>query len=159
MLVAYSPRLADEPASYIGPRSNSTVGNCLLGWHVSNRRIQVAVVDDEEPVRKAIERLLRSAGMGVETFSSGSEFLDSMNSRQPDCLVLDLHMPDMTGFEVQAHLAQSSTRLPVIVITGHDTSESRARVLASGAAAYLSKPVSDDVLLDAIAATISEGDC
>ena len=110
-------------------------------------------------MRKAIERLLRSAGMDVETFCCGSQFIDSMRSRQPDCVVLDLHMPDMTGFEVQAHLAQSKTRLPVIVITGHDTSESRARVLAGGAAAYLSKPVSDHILLDAIAATVSHSEC
>jgi len=122
-------------------------------------RPRIAVVDDEEPVRKALQRLLRSAGMGVETFPSGAEFLDALPTREPDCLVLDLHMPGVNGFEVQSRLAQSGSRLPVVVITGHDTQESQARALAGGAAAYLSKPFDDRVLLDAIAAAIAQHAC
>lgn len=117
------------------------------------------MVDDEEPVRKALQRLLRSAGMGVETFPSGAEFLDALPTREPDCLVLDLHMPGVNGFEVQSRLAQSGSRLPVVVITGHDTQESQERALAGGAAAYLSKPFDDRVLLDAIAAAIAQHAC
>jgi len=141
----------------IAPKSNSPVPNGLLGWLVSNERIRIAVVDDEESVRRAIDRLLRSVDMEVETFSSGGEFIDSLRGRHPDCLVLDLHMPGMTGFQVQAHLAQSAARLPVIIITGHDTPASRVRALAGGATAYLSKPVDELVLLDAISAAISAG--
>lgn len=125
---------------------------------MSKVRPAIAVVDDEESVRKALQRLLRSAGMDVETFPSGTEFLDAMQDRQPNCLVLDLHMPGMNGFQVQAQLAQSGTRLPVVVITGHDTPESRARALAGGAAAYLLKPVDERMLLDTIAAAIARRD-
>ena len=118
-------------------------------------RLRIAVVDDEESIRKAFKRLMRSAGMDVDTFPSGVEFLEAMPRYRPDCVVLDLHMPGVNGFDVQARLAQSGSRLPVVVITGHDTPESRARALAGGAAAYLLKPVDGPMLLDAIAAAVS----
>lgn len=120
---------------------------------------RIAVVDDEESVRKALQRLLRSAGMDVETFPSGAEFLDAVRTRKPDCLVLDLHMPVVNGFEVQARLAQLGTPLPVVVITGRDTPEACARARASGASAYLLKPIDDRMLLDAIAAAMSRPGC
>ena len=108
----------------------------------------VAIVDDEEPIRKALTRLLRSAGVEVETFSSGSEFLESLPNHRPDCVVLDLHMPVVSGFDVQARLEKSS--VPVVIITGHDSDETRAKALARKPAAYLRKPVNDQTLLDAI---------
>ncbi|MGZ9066919.1 MAG: response regulator transcription factor [Burkholderiales bacterium] len=119
-------------------------------------RRRIAVVDDEESVRKALQRLLRSAGMDVETYSSGAEFLDAMPNGVPDCVVLDLHMPQVSGFEVQAGLAKFSTRVPVVVITGHDTPAARARAIAGGADAYLLKPIDEDLLLDAVAAATSK---
>ena len=93
--------------------------------------------------------------MDVKTYRSGEEFLNSLENARPDCVVLDLHMPKLTGFDVQARLAQMATRVPVIVITGHDTPETRARAIANGAAAYLLKPVDDRMLLDAIADAIA----
>jgi len=117
---------------------------------------RIAVVDDEEPVRKALQRLLRSSGMDVETFPSGREFLDALTTRIPDCLLLDLHMPGVNGFEVQAQLKALGVRLPVVVITGHDTPEAHARVSAGGASAYLLKPIDERTLLDAIAAAIEQ---
>jgi two-component system, LuxR family, response regulator FixJ len=116
---------------------------------------RIAVVDDEEPVRKALMRLMRSAGLSVETFGSGAEFLESLDTRLPDCVVLDLHMPHMNGFKVQAHLAQKNAALPVIIITGHDLPNARERALAGGASAFLRKPVHDHTLLDAIFAATS----
>jgi len=116
----------------------------------------VAVLDDEEAVRKALKRLLRSAGFGVETFASGAEFLDSIKTRRPDCLVLDLHMPHLGGFEVQARLAQAGDKIPIVAITGYDAPETRERVLNAGAAAYLRKPVDDLTLLEAIAAAVAQ---
>lgn len=115
----------------------------------------IAVVDDEEPIRKALRRLLRSAGMKVETFPSGVEFLESLSTRRPDCIVLDLHMPMVNGFEVQAQLAESGVTVPVVVITGHDSDETRQQALARFPVAYLRKPVNDQVLLDAIALALS----
>jgi len=115
----------------------------------------IAVVDDEESVRLALRRLLRSAGFLVETFSSGAELLDSVKVRRPDCIVLDLHMGPVSGFVVQARLTAAGIALPVIVITGHDSDETRERALAAGAVAYLLKPVDDQTLLDAIARAIA----
>ncbi len=112
----------------------------------------VAVVDDEEPIRKALMRLMRSAGLSVETFGSGPEFLKSTETRLPDCVVLDLHMPQMNGFMVQAHLARKHAALPVIIVTGHDLPHARERAMEGGASAFLRKPVHDRVLLDAISA-------
>ena len=122
-------------------------------------RTRIAVVDDEESVRRAIERLLRSAGLEVETFASGADFIHAMRIRPPDCVVLDLHMPDIDGFEVQSLIAESGVRLPIVAITGHDTPGSRTRALTGGASAYLLKPIDDLVLLDAIAAAVSKQVC
>lgn len=116
----------------------------------------IAVVDDEESVRAALRRLLHSAGLEVETFASGVEFLQSLETHRPDCVVLDVHMPRVNGFTVQARLAQEKVRLPLVVITGHHSNETRERVLTAGASAYLRKPMDDQVLLDAISAAIAD---
>ena len=97
-------------------------------------------------------RLMRSAGLTVETFGSGAEFLQSLETRLPDCVVLDLHMPHMDGFNVQTHLVQKCAALPVIIVSGHDFPKARERAMAGGASAFLRKPVHDRTLLDAISA-------
>ena len=118
----------------------------------------ISVVDDEAPVGKALQRLLRCAGLNAETFASGAAFLDSLQTHTPDCVILDLHLPQMDGFEVQDRLAQADARVPVIVITGRDSPQARERALAGGAVAYLPKPVDGPALLDAIAvATAPKG--
>jgi len=116
----------------------------------------IAVVDDETSVCKALKRLLRSMGFAVETFISGDNFLQSLRDHVPHCVVLDLHMPGVNGFDVQVRLASAGVRVPVIVITGYDTDESRERVLEAGAAAYLRKPIDDRSLLDAIASALGK---
>jgi len=112
----------------------------------------IAIVDDEESVRKALERLLRSADMEARVFASGADFLAAVAGFSPDCVVLDLHMPGVSGFEVMAGLER---RFPVVVITGHDSSEAEARALGGGAAAYLCKPVNDRALIEAISTAIA----
>jgi FixJ family two-component response regulator len=124
---------------------------------LSHPHALIAVVDDEDPVRRALKRLFCSAGLNVETFASGAAFLNSLAQSVPDCVVLDLHMARLNGFEVQARLAHAGIRVPVVVITGHDTPESRQRVLDAGASAYLRKPVDDQALLDAVTAAIGGG--
>src|SRR3954469_2440839 len=129
----------------------SAARSALLGSRAMSRsRLVVAIVDDEDTVRRALERLFRSAGIEPDVFSGGATFLDSLRSRQPDCVVLDLHMPGVTGFDVQARLRELNFHIPVVVITGHDTPESRGRVRDLGAAAYLRKPVAAKALLEAI---------
>jgi FixJ family two-component response regulator len=97
-----------------------------------------------------LTRLASSAGFAVETFASGGEFLCSLEDHEPDCVVLDLHMPTMSGFDVQGALASRHPTVPVVVMTGHDTPESRVRAAQVGAKVYLRKPIDDEALLAAI---------
>jgi FixJ family two-component response regulator len=110
----------------------------------------VAIIDDEDCVRKALGRLLRSAGLGVAYFRSGLDFVHDFDLLRPDCVILDLHMPGMDGFEVLSWLAHRAAGIPVIVITGHDSPETRQRALAGGPMAYLLKPVDGRALLDTL---------
>src|SRR6185503_15899224 len=87
---------------------------------MENRRSFVAVVDDEESVRRALTRLLRAANMDAEAFASGEAFLESLEKFRPDCVVLDLQMPGLTGRDVQRRLISMKINLPVILITAHD---------------------------------------
>lgn len=117
----------------------------------------VAVVDDEDDVRQALRRLLRSAGFDVLAYGSGSEFLRHAAGSVPDCVVMDLRMPGLSGFDVQRSLAESNLSIPVIVVTGDESQESQRQALANGADAYLCKPVDGDTLVDAVTAAIAKG--
>lgn len=114
----------------------------------------VAVIDDEQPVRKSLERLLRSAGLSVRTFSSGADFLDALCEFQPSCVVLDLHMPPPNGFDVLEVLHRSDKNLAVVVISAEHSSHNCTRVHSFGAKRFLAKPVDDAVLLDAVNAAM-----
>jgi len=114
----------------------------------------VAVVDDEEDVRHSLQRLLRAAGFEVLAYASGGEFLRHVTDLSPDCVVLDLHMPRLTGLDVQAVLRERGLAVPVLILTGNETPETRAAALVSGVDGYLTKPVDDDVLIGAIVAAM-----
>lgn len=114
----------------------------------------VYVVDDDESMRRALDRLLRSAGLGVAAFASALEFLN----RSPPggaCLVVDVRMPGMTGLELQRRLASSRPDLPVVVITAHGNERLRQEALAGGASAFLNKPFCRSELLDAVEQAIA----
>ncbi|BDU16447.1 response regulator transcription factor [Lysobacter auxotrophicus] len=117
---------------------------------MAGRPLTIAVVDDEEDVRHALHRLLRSAGFEVLVYATGSEFLRHARESAPHCVVLDLHMAGLSGFDVQNQLQEWALPLPVVVLTGNDTAEGRRRALDSGAKAFLSKPVDDEALIGAI---------
>lgn len=110
----------------------------------------VAVVDDDVSIRKALKNLFQSAEINAAFYASGAEFFEGIAERNPDCVVLDLNMPEMDGFEVQSRLAREGNRVPVIIITGHDSSDARARAMAGRPSAYFSKPVDGRALLDTI---------
>jgi len=114
----------------------------------------VAVVDDEDDVRLALRRLLRSAGFDVLAYESGSEFLRHAGRSLPDCVILNLRMPGPSGFDVLAAMQAQSLRIPVVVVTGNDSPENRQEALARGADAYLCKPVDADVLIGATQSAI-----
>jgi len=111
---------------------------------------RIAIVDDDPGVLRALRRLLRSANFEVEAFSSGREFLMANADLRLDCVVLDLHMPGTTGFDVQTQLAQRGSDIPIVIITGDDTPEARARSLSLGARRYLCKPIDEAALLATI---------
>ena len=118
---------------------------------MTTTKTALAVLDDEAKLRSAIARLLKANGCEVELFASGEAFLESVEHHVPDCLLLDLHMPGMTGFDVLESLAARHLHLPVVVITGHDEPGNSERVRSLGAAAYLLKPVNRTTLMATIA--------
>jgi FixJ family two-component response regulator len=114
----------------------------------------VFVVDDDEAVRKAVSRLLRSAGIAVAVFASPREFLAQYNPATPGCLVLDIAMPDFNGLQLQTALTEKGCILPIIFFTGHGDVSKSVQAMKQGAFDFLSKPVKDKDLLTAVRAAI-----
>ena len=110
----------------------------------------VFVVDDDESVRRALERLMRSVGFDVRVFASAEDFLNQGCQNISGCLVLDVRMPRMDGLELQDRLIASGSQNPVVFITAHDEVSTRTRAMKAGAVAFIQKPFDDQVLLDAI---------
>ena len=112
--------------------------------------ITVYVVDDDESIRRALKRLLRSVGYHALTFASAEEFLEFTPEPGEGCLVLDIHLPGMTGLDLQEKLASRGTDYPVIIMTAYDNPQWQERAKRAGAVAYLRKPFHEQSLLDAI---------
>ncbi len=119
----------------------------------------IALVEDDDSVRKALARLVRSLGMEVAPFASGREFLSQVDARLPDCLVLDLHMAGLDGLEVQSRLAAMGLRLPILFISASVGRLACRRGLQRGAAGFLSKPFTDRQLRSAIRSAIAKTKC
>ena len=115
----------------------------------------ISVVDDDIWVRESLESLIRSVGQEVRVFASAEEFLNSAHPRKADCLILDVRLPGMSGIELHRHLLARRCKVPVIFITAH-ASDDRARSEAASdwTVAYLTKPFSEDELLDAVDAAL-----
>ncbi len=112
--------------------------------------IRVAIVDDEPAVRTALARLLAASSFEAKTYGSAREFIDGMGRDIPECLVVDVHMPDFTGLELQRYLNRINKKIPTIVITAFDDIATRERSSASGASAFLTKPLDGSALIQAI---------
>jgi FixJ family two-component response regulator len=110
----------------------------------------VYVVEDDSSLRNAVRRLLRSAQYRVLTFSSAEDFYRSDFKTSPGCLILDIRLPGISGFELQAQLLDSGIRMPVIFMTGQDRAGMEEYAMQLGASAYLRKPVDEETLLGAI---------
>jgi two-component system, LuxR family, response regulator FixJ len=110
----------------------------------------VFVVDDDAAVCSSLRFLIESVGLRVKTFTSANEFLAACSAEDPGCLVLDLRMPGMSGLELQEHLNQRGISLPVIIITAHGDVPTAVRAMHAGAVDFMSKPFSDQALLDRI---------
>jgi FixJ family two-component response regulator len=115
------------------------------------RRIPlISIVDDDEALRRSLDNLIRSAGLRACGFSSAEAFLESKQLSETDCLVLDVRIPGMSGLELQRQLAGTSSGLPIIFMTAHESGDQRAQALGAGAVAFLNKPFDEEDLLSAI---------
>ena len=112
----------------------------------------IAIVDDDDSVRRALARLLTASGYQVRTFSSATEFLGERFAVEanPGCLLIDVRMPELGGLELQAVLASSGTQSAIVFMTGHGDVQTGVRAMKSGAVDFLLKPFTDDELLDAV---------
>ena len=116
---------------------------------------RISVVDDDESMREAIKTLIGSMGMSVEEFSSAEDFLYSGRSQVVDCLILDIRMVGLGGLELQRRLAADNRRIPIVFITAHYSEEERTRAMEAGAVDFLSKPFTEQELLNAISASLA----
>ena len=116
----------------------------------------IAVIDDDESVRRALQRLLRSTGLTVATFATAEAFLEDGTQPPPACLVLDVRLPGLTGLDLQERLAAAGRRIPIVFITAHKDDQARRQALAAGAIDFIAKPFDEEVLLDALAVALGQ---
>jgi FixJ family two-component response regulator len=110
----------------------------------------VAIVDDDDLMRGALQGMLKSVGLPSEAFASAEEFLTSGQQRQTACLIADIRMPGMSGLELQAKLNAERCRIPTIFITAHGDEKMRMQALRAGAVEFLAKPFDDEALLESV---------
>ncbi len=110
----------------------------------------VFVVDDDPGIRDALQSLIRSVGLSVQTFGSAKEFLESQRPDAPGCLVLDVQMPGLSGLDLQRELATAGVQLPIIFLTGHGDIPMSVRAMKAGAVEFLTKPFRPPALLAAV---------
>jgi FixJ family two-component response regulator len=111
------------------------------------RPILVAIIDDDESVRVALQDLMTAVGLSADSFASAEEFLSSGRQPHTGCLIADIRMPGMSGLELQARLKSEHYRIPTIFITAHGDANTRMQAMRAGAVEFLAKPFDDDVLL------------
>jgi FixJ family two-component response regulator len=119
-------------------------------------RLLLAIVDDSESLREALQSLLKALGFDTETFPSAEDFLASGNLRATACLIADVQMPGMSGPELHRQLVASGNPIPTILITAYPDERTRSRALQDGVTCYLIKPVREDDLLACIRATLGQ---
>jgi len=124
--------------------------------NTAEARPLIAVVDDDQSVLNSVARLLRSVGYAVATFSTGPEFLGSIATSSPRCLVLDVQMPDMNGLELQTRLTDLGHQMPVVFITANDSPQTRAIAIQSGVLDVFLKPFEEKALLAAIGKAVEK---
>jgi FixJ family two-component response regulator len=143
---------SDPPATAIHSEPAARAGD-VEGRQMSDATPIVFVVDDDVSVRESLELLIRAAGWQPETFASAMEFQSRPRSTVPSCLVLDVTLPGLSGLELQQQLAER-TDMPIIFITGHGDVPMTVQAMKAGAVEFLTKPFTNDVLLDAIGGAI-----
>ena len=117
----------------------------------------VAVVEDDESYRGALQRLLKSAGLSVLAFASAEDFLNSGQQRETGCLIADIRMPGMSGLDLQARLTTEQFSIPTIFITAHGEEKMRLQAMRGGAVKFLAKPFDGAILLEAVRVALDSG--
>jgi FixJ family two-component response regulator len=119
-----------------------------------NGKKYVAIVDDDESIRAALQGFMKEAGLPARSFASAEEFLGNSELSQVGCLVADIRMPGMSGLELQARLNAERHRIPTVFITAHGDASMRMQALRAGAVEFLAKPFNEEVLLDCVRAAM-----
>src|ERR1700689_1805474 len=119
-----------------------------------NKTKLIAIVDDDDSMRSAIEGLLKSVGLPAQAFASAEEFLKSGQHQHATCLIADIRMPGMSGLELQAQLNADRCRIPTIFITAHGDAKMRMQAMRAGAVEFLAKPFDDEALLESVRAAL-----
>jgi FixJ family two-component response regulator len=114
----------------------------------------VAIVDDDDSMRGALQGMLKAVGYPAQAFASAEEFLKSGRQHQTSCLITDIRMPGMSGLDLQAHLNAERCKIPIIFITAHGDAKMRIQALRAGAVEFLSKPFDEEVLLESVRAAL-----
>jgi FixJ family two-component response regulator len=121
---------------------------------VHGKANMVAIVDDDDLMRTALQGLLKSAGLVAQAFASAEEFLKSGHQQNTGCLITDIRMPGMSGLELQAQLNADHYRIPTIFITAHGDAKMRMQAMRAGAVEFLAKPFNDEALLESVRAAM-----
>ncbi len=114
----------------------------------------VAIVDDDDLMRGALQGLLKAVGLPAQAFASAEEFLKSGQQRYAGCLIADIRMPGMSGLQMQAQLNAEHCRIPIIFITAHGDEKMRMQALRAGAVEFMAKPFNDETLLESVRAAL-----
>jgi FixJ family two-component response regulator len=126
----------------------------LATMAIQTKAKMVAIVDDDELIRSALQGMLKSVGLESEAFATAEEFLKSGQQQQTACLIADIRMPGMSGLELQAQLNAERCKIPTIFITAHGDTQMRMQALRAGAVEFLAKPFDDEELLESVRAAL-----
>jgi FixJ family two-component response regulator len=115
----------------------------------------ICIIEDDESVRRALGRLIRSLGLDAQAFATAEEFLESIQYTLPSCLIVDVNLPGLNGLELQRRLQAEGRNIPVVVITAYANEEVREQAIKAGAIAFLSKPFEERTLLQAVSRVVN----
>jgi FixJ family two-component response regulator len=115
----------------------------------------ICIIEDDDSVRRALRRLIRSMGLEVEAFATAEEFLESIERTLPSCLILDVNLPGLNGLELQQRLRAEGRNIPFVVITAYADERVREQALKAGAIAFLAKPFEERMLLQAVSLVVN----
>jgi FixJ family two-component response regulator len=146
MTARYSAALPD----ILGEMDRGTDGNTPM-------KPLISIVDDDQAVREALQRMLQSYGFATAVFASAAQFLASGHPRDESCLILDVRMPEITGLGLHHQLVSGGCRIPIILITGSPTSVERERAISMGVVSYLAKPLDERVLIETLREALEHG--